>query len=516
MTPEKSAPTDQRVVIAALRDGAVAGLEMPQSPPIETHCSLIFLTIDRAFKLKKAVSFSYLDYSSLAARERCIRAELELNRRTAPQLYLRCHKIVRHDDKLALAPPEDAAPALDWLLEMRRFPDDALLADRAAAHRLTPDQMRDLADAVHQFHQRALQRRDHGSAVETGRVLRECIDNLRLHAPPLNRQAIERLAQGLAAQLAAQAALIDRRREAGFVRHCHGDLHLGNICLIDDRPVLFDCIDFSEMIACIDVAYDLAFLLMDLCQRGRTDADCLGFANLLLNRWLDRSGDAAALALLPFFQALRAAIRAHILATSARLEEANDYLAAAAAHLQPGTPRMIAIGGLSGSGKSTLARAVAPDFQPLPGARIIRSDSLRKRLAGVAPETRLPAASYSQESSDRVYAAMLAEARQVIAAGYTVILDAAFLREDERQAVAALAGDLRVPSMGVWLDVPAPILAARIAQRRHDASDADAAVLSRQLTRDLGLLTWHRLVAGNDLAADIAALRALITSGGAG
>jgi hypothetical protein len=401
-----------------------------------------------------------------------------------------------------LVPPADPALAIDWLLEMRRFPDDALLADHAEQQGLAPDLIRDLADAIHDFHLSAEQRPDHGSAEETEHVLLECLDNLRLRVPPLDRRAVVNLAAELTTQFGLHASLIDQRRIAGFVRHCHGDLHLGNICLIDGKPVLFDCIDFSETLSCIDVAYDLAFLLMDLCHRGQRDQ-----ASLLVNRWIDRTGDTASLTLLPFFQSLRAAIRAHILATSHRDSEATAYLDSATRHLQPAAPRLIAIGGLSGSGKSTLARGIAPDYRPLPGARIIRSDSLRKRLAGVAPETRLPAESYTQRMSDRIYAMMLTEARQVLAAGYTAIIDAAFLRAGERQAIDALAAELRVPCHGLWLDVPAAILADRLAQRRNDASDADRTVLDKQLSFDLGPMTWQCVTAAGDAASNLAALR---------
>jgi len=524
--------TDQHEVIAALASGELLATSDDKPRQVETHCSHIFLTADRAFKLKKAVAFSYLDYRSLAARERFIRAELDLNRRTAPQLYLGIHKIARGDNGvLVLRPSEDPAPALDWLLEMQRFPDDALLPDHVRRSELAPALLRDLADVIHDFHHQAQSRPDQGGADEMGRVLQECLDNLRRQAPPLDQDIVADLARDLTAQLTRQSVLLDQRRHDGFVRHCHGDLHLGNICVIDGKPVLFDCIDFSETLSCTDIAYDLAFLLMDLCHASLGDAavgntpvdqadihpaggdhasgDHAGnaHANLLLNRWIDRSGDSAALALMPFFQSLRAAVRAHILATSHRDAEARAYLASAVAHLQPATPRLIAIGGLSGSGKSTLARNLAPDFRPLPGARIIRSDSLRKRLAGVAPETRLAPASYTPEMSQRIYTAMLTEARQVLAAGYTVIIDAAFLRAGERDAVDALAAELRVPCHGLWLDVPAGVLKERIAQRHDDASDADLAVLAWQLTLDLGPMAWQRIAAGTDPATSLAALR---------
>ncbi|HEX9447998.1 MAG TPA: AAA family ATPase, partial [Dongiaceae bacterium] len=301
------------------------------------------------------------------------------------------------------------------------------------------------------------------------------------------------------------AGLIEQRRCDGFVRQCHGDLHLGNICLIDEKPVLFDCIDFSEMISCIDVAYDLAFVLMDLCHRQRPD-----LANIVLNRWLDRSGDKHGLTLMPFFMSLRAAIRAHILATSHRDEEAVAYLVTAAKHLMVASPCLIAIGGLSGSGKSTLAQLLAPDFHPLPGARVIRSDTLRKRLAGVAPETCLPASSYNQDMSHRIYVKLLAEAQAALDAGHSVILDAAFLRPQERDHAAALAASLKVPFHGIWLDVPIDILKARIAARHDDASDADLQVLDHQLSLDLGTITWHRMLASADTEAISEELRRVL------
>jgi len=502
---DQGSEEQQAEILAALTDGRLfASSSLTPAPQhIETHCSHIFLTGERAFKMKRAIAFSYLDYRTLEARERCIKAELELNRRTAPQLYLRCHKIIRAAaDRLALAPPSDPRPALDWLVEMRRFPDDALLADRADRGLLTVAQMRDLADAIHDFHVTAAQRPDHGGAAEMARVLHECLDNMRLRVLPLAAAEIERLAEAMDQQVSALLGLMDRRRQQGYVRQCHGDLHLGNICLVDGKPVLFDCIDFSDMLACTDTAYDLAFLLMDLCHRKRLD-----FANLVLNRWLDRSGDTEALALLPFFQALRAAIRAHIVATTHRDDMARAYLASAFAHLEPAKPKLIALGGFSGSGKSTLAMGLAPDLLPLPGARIIRSDTLRKRRAGIAPETRLPADSYTQQASDDVYAAMLAEARVAIAAGYSVIFDAAFLRANERDAVVALAAALNLPFHGIWLDVPEPVLRQRLAARKGDASDANEHILAIQMANDPGPITWQRLAVGTDKDRDLGLLR---------
>lgn len=341
----------QQEVIDFLASGAAFGIGSDAVRRIDTHCSIIFLLKDRAFKLKQAIKFSYLDYTDVAERGRFTQAELDLNRRTAPQLYLQIHKVVRDaGGQLRLASRDEEGEALDWVLEMRRFADGGLFASLADANRLTPALMQELADAIHHFHDRAEQVPDHGSARTVGEVLADCGENLRQHAPPLARPRVEEVMAVLAARLAAIAPFLEQRRRDGMVRRCHGDLHLGNICLFDNRPVLFDCIEFSDDISCIDVFYDLAFVLMDLCHRDDHHA---ALANILLNRYLDRGGDIGGLAALPFFLALRAAIRSHILAGGSKHQddpaiaekkrhEAIAYLATAARLIQSGAPRLIA------------------------------------------------------------------------------------------------------------------------------------------------------------------------------
>ncbi|HTQ70251.1 MAG TPA: AAA family ATPase, partial [Acidocella sp.] len=285
----------------------------------------------------------------------------------------------------------------------------------------------------------------------------------------------------------------------GAVRRCHGDLHLGNILLLDGHPALFDCIEFSDEFACIDVLYDLAFLLMDLLRGG----DAAG-ASLVANRYLDVSGDEGGLALLPLFIAARAAIRAHISVAQGKAEKAADYLALAAQALRPAWPCLLAVGGFSGSGKSTLAASLAAHLSPMPGARVLRSDVLRKRLAGVAPETRLPESAYTRAASAGVYAHLLALAEAALRAGVCVILDAAFLRQAERDAAAALAARLGVAFQGLWLDAPDEVLQARLAARRDDASDAGIEVLRAQRRFAEPAMEWRRVDAAMPLAAQCA------------
>ncbi len=315
------------------------------------------------------------------------------------------------------------------------------------------------------------------------------------------------------AAIAANAALIEARRAAGKVRRCHGDLHLGNICLFDGEPTLFDCLEFSEALASIDILYDLAFLLMDLVHRGLG-----GFANRVLNRYLDRTLEDDGMAAVPLFLSLRAGIRAHVTATALERQPDPDmaagmreaalaYLDLAERALDPAPARLVAIGGVSGSGKSTLAAALAADFSPCPGARLLRSDVTRKLWCGVAPETPLPESAYRPEISRLVYDALQRKAAIALAAGYSAIVDAVYLRPAERDALADLARQAGVPFSGLWLEAAPAAMAERIRSRRHDASDATAAVMARQLEQDPGPIDWTRLDAGGGAQATLAAAR---------
>ena len=419
----------------------------------------------------------------------------------------------RPDDGLALG---GEGTALDWVVVMRRFAQDALFSDLAETGALTPRLAMQAADRIAAFHGIAEQIRDQGGAAGIRAVIEINDANLRRGLPDgLAPADVERLRVATTGALERHAELLDRRRDSGKVRRCHGDLHLANIALIDGVPVLFDCIEFSDLIACIDVLYDLAFLLMDLRHRGLSD-----HAALVFNRYLDCADEADGLPALSLFLSLRAAVRAHVTATAAQsapetrrkamLAEARCYFDTAMQALRPVAPRLVAIGGLSGTGKSAVAVAIAADLGAMPGARVLRSDVLRKRMFGVAPEARLPAESYTPAVNARVYAALADAARQALAAGFAVILDAVAAKEAERDGFAALAAACGVPFTGLWLEAAPDILEARIAARRGDASDADLAVLRQQLAYDLGPMRWSRLDAGRKPADVAQAARAAI------
>ena len=467
---------------------------------VETHGAVVFLGETRAHKLKRAVKFPYMDFSTCARRGAMCAAEIDINRRLAPDVYLGVAPVLRDDDgALTLGEVgEEAHDAVDWLVVMRRFDEDGLLDRMAMRGALTPMLMARLGARIAAFHDGLPPLSGFAGPDDYRQSVASDVDQMRKAGERLDPAISEALADALPAALEPHAALVARRVEAGAVRRCHGDLHLRNIVLIDGAPVPFDAIEFSDRIANIDVLYDLAFTLMDLLHRGLRP-----LANRLLNEWLWRIGGTPgashdeALALLPLFLARRASIRAYVdqaaAAVHGRIDEnARAYQRAALDFLKPEPPRLLAIGGLSGSGKTTLALKLAPEVGRAPGAVVVRSDVERKRMAGIALDARMPAGSYRPESSGEVYAACLARAEQALHAGQSVILDAVYAREDERQAVEALARRAGVPFEGIWLDVPKEVARARVANRKGDASDATPAVVERQFGYDLGRINWER------------------------
>ncbi len=368
-------------------------------------------------------------------------------------MYRGLHAVTR-DASGGLALDGTGTP-VEFLVEMRRFDEADLFDKLAKAGRLTPALMRDLADGIAEFHATSEPTPSHGGSAAIRAVIDDCRDNLRRASGIFEIERVDALHAASLAAWQGAATLLDRRRADGKVRRCHGDLHLRNICLLDGKPTLFDGIEFSDDIADIDVLYDLAFLLMDLRHREHDD-----LGNLVFNRYLDRTDDTGGLA----------------------------------------------------TGKSSLARAVAPALGPVPGARMVHTDIIRKRLAGVAPETRLPPGAYSREMNDRVYGALYAEATEALRAGYAVIVDAVSLLPAERAATAEIPRSVGVSFTGIWLEAPPELLAERIAARTGDASDATVDVLHLQLGHNPGPIEWHRLDAAKGIADLAAAARSILAA----
>lgn len=481
---------DQHETIAFLSDPGSYGLAASAVERFETHISLVFLAGEQAYKLKRAVRLPYVDFSTIGQRHEACVAELTLNRRTAPELYLETRSIIRRAD--GRLDWDGDGEIIDWVVVMRRFDQAQRLDAIVKVGGLEPCLVYALAAHIADFHAKAERRADSGGSQALAAVARENDECLRgSRAVTFSTKRIGELRERSAAWLNRLGDLLDRRRSAGKVRRCHGDLHLRNICVIDGKPVLFDCIEFSDAFASIDVLYDLAFLLMDLDHQGQRAG-----ANLLLNRYLDMTDETDGLAAMPLFISLRAAIRAHVTAIAGGAAEARAYLDQAGAALEPTPSRLIAIGGLSGTGKSTLAAALALELGVPPGARVLRSDVIRKRLFGLAPEAPLPEEGYAQGVTGRVYAALREQAAAALNAGYCAIIDAVSLRADERQSFAEVAGEAGVPFTGLWLEASASAMTARVTARRHDASDATSDVVARQLEENPGPLDWLRIDAG--------------------
>ncbi len=463
---------------------------------VETHAAWVVLAGDCAFKLKKPVQTSYLDFREAQVRRRMLAREAALAADMSPWLGASLHAITLEPAGAAF---DGSGPILDWVLKMRRFPAAALLSSPHAAP-LDAELALRLAEAVWRVHARApvIEGADGGETVARILALNQA-EQRRLGTARLSAEAVDQLAAESAAALDRARPVLQSRSSAGWVRRCHGDLHLGNIFVIEGEPQLFDALEFDESLAEIDVLYDAAFLTMDLEARGHA-----ALSRVFLERYLDlHQAAAGALALdglqaFPLFCSMRAAIRAEAAAARGEDLAAQSYLDLAARYLRPRRPGLFAIGGFSGAGKSSLARRYAEWLAPSPGALVIRSDRVRKRLAGVSPCSRLPQASYDSQSAGRAYAACLDDATRAIAGGYSVILDAAFLRSEERAAAEETAKRLGAPFVGLWLDAPLEVRLKRIEGRRSDVSDADCAVARAQAQIDPGLIAWARIDAAED------------------
>jgi aminoglycoside phosphotransferase family enzyme/predicted kinase len=494
MSPSKSdspgSPADAALdarIEAWLRAGA--GGARPCQRVIETSISWVFLFEDRALKLKKPVNFGFVDFATLAQRRWAIDRELAFNSATAPDIYRAVHAItLKADGGIEW---DGAGDVLDLALEMRRFSDDALLSRRPPADGPLGEA---LGREIARVHLAAAPVSPAGGGAQAlAYVITSNAGQLRTFASELGTDAVEDLIAAAQLSHSQTRDLLDARFAKGFCRPCHGDLHAGNIIIEAGAPILFDAIEFNDRLRRIDILYDLAFLLMDLRFRGASEA-----ANRALNGWLDamarEQGDDlyAGLAALPLFQSTRAAVRAHVSAREGKFAEGRLYLDAARAYLKPSPPRLIAVGGLSGSGKTTFARSAAPAVGAAPGAVILRSDEIRKRLWGAPPLGRLPPEAYEPGASARVYEALSAAARTALMAGQAVIADAVFQQPQDRELIETVARDVGAPFEGIWLEASPEASRARLTARDGDASDADARVLATQMARDTGAISWRR------------------------
>lgn len=503
--------TDQSASVTFLKANATCGPSIADEV-IQTHAALVFLHKTEALKIKRAVKYDYLDFSTLAQRKKMLQREVDLNSDAAPGLYHDVVPLTREaDGALAL---DGAGPVVEWVLRMTRFPAEnelSALADRGLIDRRLAE---DLGHSIADYHHKRARR------PEDGRILiREIIDELgrvmgQMHAQ-LGAGLVTKFLDTCGAELAHVHNALRDRSQAGWVRRCHGDLHLRNIVMWHDVPTPFDALEFDERLGTCDVLYDLAFLLMDLSHQNLDSA-----ANVVLNSYLfhSKSDDHyAGLAALPLFLAIRAGIRSMVDVQTAAVNndapdliaEARTFLHQALAFLQPSAPQLIAIGGLSGSGKTTVAREIASLIGAFPGAVHLRSDLERKSHFNVPPFERLSAEFYRPEVSDKIYQIMRSKARLALVAGQAVILDAVHATADEREMAEKTATDAGCAFFGIWLNADTALRVARVGHRGQDASDADAELALRQDALSIGEMKWHQFDAGqelSDLASQICAV----------
>lgn len=458
---------------------------------IETHGSVVLLAGVRAYKLKKPVDLGFLDFTTLARRRYFCHEELRLNRRLAPQLYL---SVLHVTGSLRAPRLGGRGRAIDYAVEMLRFPDGALLADALAAGRLTGEQTDALATRIAEFHQglpALAVDAPYGRPRDLLRAARDNFIALGTGAGPRTRARLRRLADWTEAEYRRCRTLLGRRRRAGWVRECHGDLHLGNVVWLDGRPVPFDGIEFDPALRWQDVQAELAFLTMDLARRGRPD-----LARRVRDRYLQATGDYAGVALVDFFEVYRALVRAKVArltaagagpgARFAALRECVSGLRLAETLIRPRRPYLAITHGLAGSGKTHYADWL---LEQTPLIRL-RSDVERKRLLGMPPAARtgsgLDQGAYRRDITAATYRHLAATARRLLLAGWPVLVDASFLDPRERQRFARLAARLRVPFHILACTAPVEVLEQRVAARAalgSDASEAGTAVLAAQRAR---------------------------------
>jgi aminoglycoside phosphotransferase family enzyme/predicted kinase len=456
---------------------------------IETHISWVILTGPYAYKIKKPINLGFLDFSTLAQRRHYCQEELRLNRRLAPDIYLDVILIRGTADLPRLG---GTGEVIDYAVKMRQFPQAAQL-DRLLQHgELRTEYLDAIADVVARFHldiDIASDASQYGKPEQVWKPVAENFSQIRERETrkPALTQLDSLYDWSLTTFERLKPVFIQRKRD-GFVRECHGDLHLRNIAWFEDKPLIFDCIEFNPDLRWIDIISDLTFLFMDLIDRGQS-----ALAYRLLNRYLTQTGDYAGLAVLPFYFVYRAMVRAKVdrirlsqtdVSTIERAVDEDEfagYLHLANTFSSRPKPLLMITWGLSASGKTT----VSDGLLEVMGAIRIRSDVERKRLAGIDFMTRAQAdiaqGIYTPEMNQRTYAYLLAQTKTILEAGFSVIVDAAFLDVQQREPFAQLARQLQVPFVILQCVASASSLRQRICQRQGDASDADLAVLEHQL-----------------------------------
>ena len=452
---------------------------------IQTHVSYVFLTGDYAYKVKKPVNFGFLDFSSLEKRHHFCLEELRMNQPIAPEIYLEVLPITQVDNAYILG---DASQPVEYALKMCQFPQDALFIQMFERGTLSEIHMEELGRIVARFHAEATTNDYIRSFGEVSKI-REAFDENyqqteKYIGGPQTQQQYEETKSFTDTFFQEQQDLFVTRREHDRIRECHGDLHLRNICLWHDKIQLFDRIEFNEPFRFVDVMYDVAFAVMDLEARGRKD-----LGNAFLNTYIEQTGDWEGLQVLPLYLSRQAYVRAKVnsflLDDPGVPEDAKQEAAAVASdcyrlaweYTKTNQGQLILMSGLSGSGKSTVARYLARRL----GAIHLRSDAVRKHLAGIPLDEKGDEQLYSSEMSQKTYERLLELGLMLTERGFPVILDAKYDRQALRQDAIARAQTHDLPVKIIHCTAPEEVLRDRLSSRTGDVSDATADLLAQQL-----------------------------------
>jgi aminoglycoside phosphotransferase family enzyme/predicted kinase len=486
MNPSRKKPLP--ALIAALMRSGSYDHPVKKCELIETHASWVILTGAFAYKIKKPVDLGFLDFSTLEKRRFCCEEELRLNRRFAPEIYLGLAPVFGTAEQPKWI---GSGKAIEYAVKMIQFPQESQLDRALAGGNLRPGHMDAFARLIACVHQRIAVAGADCNFGNPDHIRKPVLDNffqIRRHIP--EGKLLEPLAEledWTQAGLNALEPVFVQRKSDGFIRECHGDLHLRNLAWINDAPVVFDCIEFNPDLRWIDIISDAAFLVMDLQDRHQPR-----LAHRFLNLYLENTGDYPGLRVLQFYLTYRALVRAKVNAIRALQPGSNgqqaeaerdffDYLQLAMRYAGPGRPLLIITHGMSASGKSTLTQ---PILEHLEAIRI-RSDVERKRLFGMEPDTDgnavIGEGIYTDEATERTYARLAELAGRIMDAGYPVMVDAAFLNSDQRQRFQRLAAAKQVPYIVLKFTASPETLRHRIVERQKNISDADPAVLEHQL-----------------------------------
>jgi len=484
-----SSTTQDHPLINALLDAQVYDHPVDEIKLIETHISWVILTGPYAYKIKKPLNLGFLDFSSLDKRKQCCNEELRLNSRTAANIYLEVISINGSVNNPRLSADGEV---IEYAVKMNQFPQQSQLDRILLNNELSIEKLDAFAQMIADFHQAtevAAVTTDYGDVNHVLAPMNENLTQIRERIEDANcHQILDELELWIKTRHLSLSPLLNKRKQCGFIRECHGDLHLRNLAWVDNKPIAFDCIEFNPYLRWIDVISDISFLVMDLQARNQNE-----LAQRFLNTYLEATGDYAGIQLLSFYMMYRALVRAKVDAismtqthvssmdTDGEKNEFYAYLNLARSYIQTSPVKLIITHGASASGKSTFSENL---LQYIPAIRI-RSDVERKRMAKLKASDdaheKPGEGIYTKEFTTRLYDKLTLLSEAIIDSGYSVIVDAAFLDKNKRDQFRELAKNKNIEFVILSFTLPEKILRQRILQRTGDASDADISVLETQL-----------------------------------